>query len=128
MLRSAAALIPAVVVSVAEWLQLLSPAEVAQYYFTGYDSLLSHMALEHLEDADFPRTKGQAETDTVTNLRAAMAQQYPGSTVSVERNERNQLILAITVPEGKSNRWPVHIPQPGPITYPTVGVLPHEVN
>jgi hypothetical protein len=121
MLRSAA-----VVVSVAEWLQLLSPAEVAQYYFTGYDSLLSNLAIMQLRDADFPCTEEQADTPIVANLRIAMAQQYPGSTVAI-RNERNKLNLALTVPGGAADTWPAQIPQPGPITYPTVGVLPHEV-
>ena len=55
-----------------------------------------------------------------------MAQQYPGSTVAI-RNERTKLFLALTVPGGAADTWPAQIPLTGPITYPTVGVLPHEV-
>jgi hypothetical protein len=114
------------VITVASWLKTLSPAAVAEYYFSSYNSLLSHMALELLLDEDFPRTEEQADTPTVANLKTAVAELYAGSTLAI-RNERNKLHLAITVPGGEGDTWPAQIQKPGAITYPTVGVLPHEV-
>lgn len=126
MLRSAAIAVPQYVISVATWLKALSPAAIAEYYFSSYNSLLSNLAMESLEDADFPRTEEQADSPSVANLKTAVAELYPGSTLAI-RNERNKLHLAITVPGGEADTWPAQIVQPVPITYPTVGVLPHEV-
>ncbi len=114
------------VISVASWLKTLSPAAVSEYYFSGYNSLLSHIALELLLDEDFPRTKEQADTPTVANLKTAVAELYAGSTLEIS-NQQNKMRLAITVPGGEGDTWPEQIDQPGSITYPTVGMVPHEV-
>lgn len=99
------------VITVATWLKTLSPAEVAEYYFTSYDSLLSHMAMKVLLDEDFPRTVTQADTPTVANLKTAVAELYPGSTLQIS-NHQNKLRLAITVPGGNEGTWPEHIAKP----------------
>lgn len=114
------------VITVASWLKTLSPAAVAEYYFTSYNSLLSHLALERLLDEDFPRTEGQADTPTVANLKTAVAELYAGSRLEISR-QQNKMHLVIAVPGGETDTWPEQIAQPGPITYPTVGVLPHDV-
>lgn len=116
------------VITAASWLKMLSPAAVAEYYFTSYNSLLSHIALEMLLDEDFPSSPEQTDTPSVANLKTAVAELYPGSTLSIHRSERNQLHLAITVPGGEAGTWPAQILKPGAITYPTVGSLPHAVS
>ena len=116
------------VITTASWLKILSPGAVAEYYFSSYNSLLSHLALEMLLDEDFPRTPDQTHTPTVANLKTAVAELYAGSTVEIRRSERNQLHLAITVPGGEAGTWPAQIPKPGAISYPTVGILPHAVS
>lgn len=127
MLRSAAAGPFAGVITVASWLKLLSPLAVAEYLFSGYDSLLSHLAMEHLLDEDFPRANGENDTPTVQNLRAALLETYLGSTCEIIRQEnrlavptaRVQLRVAITVPGGTSDTWPSQIPEPENVVYPT---------
>lgn len=128
MLRPAALHSLPVVVTLTSWLEALSPYAVGEYVFNGYDYLLTHLAMERLRDEDFPKPLRAAvgETDTLTNLRAALNLLYPGSTLHIS-NEQNKLRLAITVPGGAADTWPAQIAQPGPITYPTVGALPHEV-
>lgn len=128
MLRSAPVISFQDAISVASWLKILSPGAVSEYYFTSYNNLVSRLAMQELLDEDFPKPLRAAagETDTVANLRAAVAEMYPGSTLAIS-NEQNKLRLAITVPGGDADTWPEQIAKPGPITYPTVGMVPHEV-
>lgn len=110
--------------TVATWLQELSPAKVAEYYFNGYDSILSNLAMNMLTQQDFPKKEGDPETETIQNLRTALAELYPGSTCTLAR-ERNTFTLRLSVPGGTADTWPTQIPQPGPITYPNRGRVTH---
>lgn len=107
-------------VSVATWLEWLSPKAVTEYYFNGYNTILSNLAMELLVQEDFPKQEGDPETQTIENLRAALAELYAGSTCILTRKD-NRFTLAITVPGGEADTWPAQIPQPGPITYPNRG-------
>lgn len=100
-------------VSVASWLVHLSPEAMSQYVFTSYNSLLSWSALQLLLAEDF-RTEGAVgfDTQTVANLREALAQLYPGSTCELWREGSRQCVV-VTVPGGELTSWPAQIPQPG---------------
>jgi hypothetical protein len=108
-------------VSVADWVAHLSPEAMLQYVFTTYNSLLSWSALERLTNEDFataaeePTTPGKVtqpgiDTPSVTNLREALQQLYPGATCSLSRAAGQQRIV-IQVPNGELESWPAQITQ-----------------
>lgn len=110
-------------ISTGRWLELLSPAKVAEYIFNGYNCILSNLAMDVLTEEDFTPA-GAPEVPTIQNLRTALAELYPGSTCELKR-DRNRFTLALTVPGGEADTWPAQIPQPGPITYPNRGRVTH---
>jgi hypothetical protein len=105
------------------WLDLLTPARVAEYIFNGYNCILSNIAMDMLMEEDFT-AEGAPESPTIQNLRAALAELYAGSTCELKR-DGSRFTLAITVPGGEADTWPEQIPQPGRITYPNRGRVTH---
>lgn len=108
-------------VSVAEWVKVLSPVAVAQFYFSSYNGILSNLAIGQLLDEEFP-AEGEAApaVGTVANLQAALNELYPGNTCEVSRQD-GKMRVAITVPGGAAGGWPSQIPEPRTITHPNGG-------